>query len=137
MRDRGSISLWFAITALAAFAMAGLVIDGGQALATREQAADVATQAARAGANALDPQSLRELPDHLAADPQAAQQAAQRVLETANATGEVTVAGSTVTVTAHLARSTVVLSAFGLNDISQSATATATTVFGGQTQLGG
>lgn len=136
--DSGSVVLWFAITASAALAMAGLVVDGGQALATRERAADVATQAARAGANALDPQSLRgDTPDQVTADPQSAQAAAQRVLTTAGATGDVAVAGHTVTVTAHITRGTVILSAFGVTDISQSATASATTIFGGQTQLGG
>jgi Flp pilus assembly protein TadG len=135
--DRGSVVLWFAIVTAATMAMAGLVIDGGSALATRERAADVATQAARAGADALDPQSVRQSPTDIVADPQQAQAAAQLVLAAAGATGAITVFGNTVTVTAHISARTAVLSAFGLNDISQSATASATSIFGGQTQLGG
>jgi Flp pilus assembly protein TadG len=130
LRDRGSISLYFAIITIAALVMAGLVIDGGAALATRERAADLATQAARAGASALTPTSLRGLPTGLQADPAAATRAADAVLTDGGATGQVTVSGATVTVTAHLARHTVILSAVGLDDISQSATASATPIVG-------
>jgi Flp pilus assembly protein TadG len=128
--ERGSISLYFAITALAALVMAGLVVDGGAALATRERAADLATQAARAGATALTPTSLRGTPTSLQADPTAATQAAQAILNDGGATGQVTVSGATVTVTAHLPRHTVILSAVGLTNISQTATASATAVIG-------
>jgi hypothetical protein len=128
--ERGSIALYFAITTLAALVMAGLVIDGGAALATRERAADLATQAARAGATALTPASLRDSPAQLQADPTAATQAADAVLTDAGATGQVSVTGDTVTVIAHLPRHTVILSAVGLTDISQTATASATAVVG-------
>jgi Flp pilus assembly protein TadG len=128
--DRGSIALYFAIAALAALVMAGLVIDGGAALATRERAADLATQAARDGATALTPTSLRSAPAQLQADPTAATQAADAILTDGGATGQVTVAGDTVTVTAHLPRHTVILSAVGLTNISQTATASATAVVG-------
>jgi Flp pilus assembly protein TadG len=132
-RESGSISLYFAIITIAALAMAGLVIDGGAALATRERAADLATQAARAGASALTPTSLRGLPTALQVNPGAARRAADQVLTDGGATGAVTVSGATVTVTAHLARHTVILSAVGLNDISQSATASATPIVGNAT----
>jgi len=134
---RGSISLYFAIVTIAAVAMAGLVIDGGAALATRERAADLATQAARAGANALTPASVRGLPTALEADPAAAQAAANRVLAAGDATGAVSVDGATVTVTVTVARKTVILSAVGLNDISQTASASATAIFGGTTAHNG
>lgn len=136
-RDRGSVALYFAIMTVAALAMAGLVIDGGAALATRERAADLATQAARAGANALLPASLRGLPGGLVPDPLAATAAADRVLSTAGATGTVVIEGDQVTVTAHVPRRTVILCAIGLTDISQSASATATVLYGGRTQEGG
>jgi Flp pilus assembly protein TadG len=136
-RDRGSISLYFAIITLAALMMAGLVVDGGAALSTRERAADVATQAARAGANALAPPSLRGLPTGLRADPQAAQAAADRVLAAAGATGEVSVSGDTVMVTAHVRKRAAILSVVGVNDLSQSASSNATAIFGGTTQEGG
>lgn len=130
LADRGSISLYFAIVTLAALMMAGLVLDGGAALATRERAADLATQAARAGAAALTPESLRGLPTGLQADPAAATRAADAVLSGGGATGQVQVSGASVTVTAHVPRHTVILSAVGLDDISQSASATATALVG-------
>lgn len=128
--ERGSISLYFAITTLAALVLAGLVIDGGAALATRERAADLATQAARAGATALTPTSLRGAPSALQGDPTAATNAADAILRDGGATGQVTVSGDTVTVTAHLPRHTVILSAVGLTNISQTATASASAVIG-------
>jgi Flp pilus assembly protein TadG len=131
--DRGSISLYFAIVTLAALVMAGLVVDGGGALATRERAADLATQAARAGASALTPASLREAPTGLQADPAAATRAADAVLGDGGATGQVSISGATVTVTAHITRHTAILSAVGLDDISQSATASATPLVGNAT----
>jgi Flp pilus assembly protein TadG len=135
--ERGSIALYFAITTLAALVMAGLVIDGGAALATRERAADLATQAARAAATALNPTSLREQPTGLSVDPAAATQAADAVLSAGGATGTVTITGDTATVTAHLPRHTVILSAVGLDDISQTATATATAIVGTATTAEG
>lgn len=135
--EQGSIALWFAITAIAAVAMLGLVVDGGAALATRERAADLAGQAARAGAGALQPATLRSNPARLAPDPAAARQAALDILDAAGATGEVSVSGDTVTVTARVAKSTVILSAVGLTDISQSATASATALYGGAHVEGG
>jgi Flp pilus assembly protein TadG len=128
--DRGSIALYFAITTLAALVMAGLVVDGGAALATRERAADLATQAARAGATALTPTSLRDTPTQLQADPIAATQAAEAVFADGGAAGQVSIIGDTVTVTVHLPRHTVILSAVGLTNISQTASASATSVVG-------
>ena len=59
--DDGSVSVYLAVWAVALMAMAGLVIDGGAAIAARARAADLAQQAARAGADALSPVSLRGL----------------------------------------------------------------------------
>jgi Flp pilus assembly protein TadG len=138
--DRGSIALYFAIIAIAAFVMAGFVLDGGAALAARERAADLATQAARAGANALSPPSLRGQPGGLQANPAAAQQAATRVLADAGVSADVdavTVDGNTVRVTVTVHRATVILDAFGVKDISQTASASATAIYGGTTPDGG
>lgn len=129
--------MWFAVTALAAFAMLGLVVDGGAALATRERAADLAGQAARAGAGALRPATLRGNPAGLAADPAAAREAAMDILNASGATGDLSVNGDTVTVTAHVAKRTAILSAMGLTDISQSATASATALYGSTEVEGG
>jgi Flp pilus assembly protein TadG len=120
-----------AIFTVALLALAGLVIDGGASLAARGRAHDLAAQAARAGADALSPQSLRgPSPADLVIDPAAAQTAAQRYLSAGQATGTVTASGQDVTVTAHVTRRAVILSAFGIHDVSGTATATATILHG-------
>jgi Flp pilus assembly protein TadG len=58
-RDRGSLTLFFAIFAIAAFAMLSLLVDGGTAINARERANDIAEQAARAAANTIDIAALR------------------------------------------------------------------------------
>jgi len=58
-RDRGSISLYLSIFAIAIFALLALLVDGGTAINARERAADIAEQAARAAANQVDVADLR------------------------------------------------------------------------------
>jgi Flp pilus assembly protein TadG len=118
------------IFAVALFAMAGLVIDGGLALDARGRAVDVAQQAARAGAGAISPDSLRGRSPDLRVDVTVATQQAKRVLTLAGATGEVSVLGDTVTVTAHIRQRAVLLAAFGVNELTASADATATVLHG-------
>jgi Flp pilus assembly protein TadG len=130
-REEGSVALYMAIITVALLAMAGLVIDGGAAIAARGKAADLAQQAARAGANALAPDSLRGTsPSGLRVDPAAAQQAAGRVLTLGGATGEVSVNGLQVTVVAHMLQRAAVLSAVGITDLTGTAAATATVLHG-------
>jgi Flp pilus assembly protein TadG len=59
VRDRGSVSLYLAIFAIAIFALLALLVDGGTAINARERAADIAEQAARAAANQVDVADLR------------------------------------------------------------------------------
>ncbi len=58
-KDRGTISLFTAIFALFVIMLAGLLVDGGLAISARERAADIAEQAARAGADDIDVEALR------------------------------------------------------------------------------
>ena len=119
--DRGSaIVAYMLVMVVVLFAFAGLVLDGGAALTARGQAADTAQQAARAGADALDSGSLRS--GALQADPSAAAAAARAVLSAAGVDGQVEVAGSQVTVTAHVSRPTAILSMVGVSEVSGSAT---------------
>ena len=132
--QRGSVAIVMPILAVGLLAMAGLVLDGGAALAARGRAADVAQQAARAGADALTPSSLRRSdPSRLAVDPAAAVAAADQVLAAGDVAGQVSVAGDTVTVTAQVSRKTAMLSAVGINTVTGRASATATVLFGGAT----
>lgn len=122
------------ILTIGIFAIGGLVIDGGTALAARGRAASLAAQASRAGAGALEPASLRgRSPADIAIDPEAAGRAAQRVLAAGDARGEVSVAGDTVTVTAHVSRRPAILSMVGISTLNGTATATASLVHGSTT----
>lgn len=58
-KDRGSISLYLVIFAVAAFALLALLVDGGTAINAKERAADIAEQAARAAANQVNVAGLR------------------------------------------------------------------------------
>jgi Flp pilus assembly protein TadG len=58
-RDRGSVSLFLSIFAIAAFILLALLVDGGTALNAKMRAADIAEQAARAAANQVDVADLR------------------------------------------------------------------------------
>lgn len=129
--DRGSITGYLVVITFALFALAGLVLDGGAALTARGLAADVAQQAARAGADALDVTSLRTgTPAGLTANPAAARAAAQAVLSAAGVRGEVTVTGSQVTVSARASKPTAILAIVGVDEVGGSATATAIPLHG-------
>jgi Flp pilus assembly protein TadG len=58
-RDRGTVAMFTAIFALFVIMLAGLLVDGGLAIHARERAADIAEQAARAGADDIDIEELR------------------------------------------------------------------------------
>ena len=58
--DRGAVSIIIVLLAGAFFGLAGLVWDGGRAITARQHAADLAEQAARAGADDLDLTAIRD-----------------------------------------------------------------------------
>ncbi|MCA1983988.1 MAG: TadE/TadG family type IV pilus assembly protein [Nocardioides sp.] len=57
--ERGAATAFFLMLVVVLFACAGLVFDGGSALNARMRLADVAEQAARAGADQIDVEALR------------------------------------------------------------------------------
>ncbi len=57
--DRGSLTIFVIFFAITVLVLASLLVDVGSAVNAQERAADLAEQAARAGANAIDPGSLR------------------------------------------------------------------------------
>lgn len=57
--DRGSISVLVLFFTIIALMLAALLVDVGNAMNARERAADIAEQAARAGANDIDVAALR------------------------------------------------------------------------------
>lgn len=72
-RDRGSVSLWLVIFAFAVLVLLGFVVDGGQYMNAREQAADIAQQAARAAVDDLSTGALRGVQQQLTLNPDACQ----------------------------------------------------------------
>lgn len=66
--DRGTLSLFVVMFAPVVVLLAGLLVDGGIAINARMRAADVAQQAARAGANDLNVTALRSGTVQLAPD---------------------------------------------------------------------
>ncbi|MCP9950632.1 TadE family protein [Actinomadura madurae] len=58
-RDRGTIAMYTVLFTPIVLLLAGLLVDGGLAIHARQRAADVAEQAARAGANQIDTAALR------------------------------------------------------------------------------
>jgi Flp pilus assembly protein TadG len=127
--DSGSVTLFVVALVPALLAMAGLVIDGGHALAARQEDTTDAEQAARAGADALSADSLRSAgPVRL--DPAAAVAYARAYLSATGHNGTATAKGDTVTVTVRITRPTAVLSVIGIDTVSATATATATGITG-------
>jgi Flp pilus assembly protein TadG len=98
--DSGTISVFVVIVAMALIAVAGLVLDGGRLLAARREAQDIAANAARAGAQALDEAELRSGRAVLA--PGAAADAVRAYLARTSATGTSRIGVDTVTVTVQM-----------------------------------
>jgi hypothetical protein len=138
--DRGYLSVVAVIVGAAVIiGLGGVLVDVGAALTAREIAADAARQAARAGADALAPGSLRQAsPAMITANTPDAVAAATRYLTEAGITGGVvTASGRRVTVHATVHRRTQLLSAIGITEVSGSATATATALYGNGVEGGG
>lgn len=125
--ESGLITAMAVILAGALFVLAGVVVDGGRAIASHEQATAEAEQAARAGADALAPGSLRG--GDLRPSPLAAVAAAQAYMAQAGHPGTATVNGDVVA--AHVAPfsvPTTFLGLIGLHAFTVSGTGSAVAV---------
>src|SRR3954447_15476800 len=112
--ERGQVTAMWAILALALLVLGGLVYDGGQILTARRDANNLARQAARAGAQQLDENSLRAGTPTL--DAAAAEAAAREFLSRRGVTPTaVAVIDSTVTVTVSLRQPTPLLALVGID----------------------
>jgi Flp pilus assembly protein TadG len=58
-RERGSVTVFVVFFGIVALALASLLVDAGNAVNAQERAADLAEQAARAAANAINVTDLR------------------------------------------------------------------------------
>ena len=118
VRDqRGRVTAFVVVLATACLLFAGLVLDGGLALAAKTRAIGQAQAAARAGAQELDLSTYRATGE-FRLDPAHAGAAAQRYLTTVDATGSVTVTGDTVAVTVTARVPTQLLGLVGIDEIT-------------------
>lgn len=115
--ERGAAAMFVMLMTVALLAGAGLVIDGGYALAERRQLTNQAEQAARVGADALDRGSLRDGGD-VEVDPGRARAAAANYLAQAGTSDStISIDGGEVSVTIEGQAQTAILSAVGITSI--------------------
>src|ERR1700678_2851410 len=115
--DSGMVTAFVVIFTVALIVMAGLVLDGGLALAAKVQAIDDAQAAARAGAQAIDLPTYRPT-GQIALDPSEASADAERYLATGGHTGTVAVNGEQVTVTVTISEPTQILSLAAIDHLT-------------------
>lgn len=124
----GVLTAFLAVLAVGLFALAGLVIDGGRALAARQQASTEAEQAARFGAEAVSETALRLGTVQL--NPVLARQDALFYVYQIHAHGTVIATTTTVTVTIDVDVPTTILGIVGIRHVAVSATASVSDVHG-------
>ena len=98
--EHGQVTAFVVVLSVTLIATAGLVFDGGRLLTARRELRDIADGAARAGAQALSIQQLRDN-NVTTVDPSAGTQAADAFLARSGHHGQVTVDTDSVTVTIH------------------------------------
>ena len=128
--ERGSVSMWVVLLAVALFSAAGLVIDGGYALSAKRRAITASEQAARVASDELSSAGLRN--GAVVVNDSAARATAQSYLASIGATGTVHVSGNRVSVTVTADYDTTILSMVGVTTIPIRATSTATSIDAGQ-----
>jgi len=126
-REQGQVTAFVVIIMAAFLAFAGLVYDGGNALAAKTAAIDEAQEAARAGAQQINLAAFRAT-GQVTLDPAAAAAAARAYVAAAGGgdTATVTVTGDTVTVQVSAVSTTQFLRLFGIPAIHVTGSATAT-----------
>ena len=121
--ERGSITAFVVVMAAAFILGAGLVIDGGLALAGKTAAEDEAQQAARTAATALAQQPLRD--GRIVVNPGPALADAQAYIAATGDTGSVTLDGTLIHARVVHRQPTRILGLFGVAVITVAADATA------------
>lgn len=96
--ERGSITAFVAVVATALVMVAGMAYDGGQVIHAHNAARNDAEQAARAGAQQIDLNHLRQT-NEPRLDPTDAESAAMDYLAGVGASGTAVVNGAAITVT--------------------------------------
>ncbi|MDQ0772951.1 hypothetical protein QF026_001417 [Streptomyces aurantiacus] len=127
--DDGQVNAFIVVFALAVVMFAGLILDGGLALAAKVRALGEAQEAARAGAQALDLTAYR---DHgvVRLVPDRARTRAQEYLAATNDSGTLRVTVDAVNVTVTVQQRTRLLSVLGMDSLTVTGTGTAHPVHG-------
>ena len=125
MSERGAISTFLAVIALAMLMAAGLAVDGGRKVNALREASHLADNAARAGAQAVDLDTLRTTGDIQLDTDDVTRRVEDYLADLGYAPSDVAVSGDTVTVTIELTVNPVLLP---MGPIMVSATETATAV---------
>ncbi|MFE6158802.1 pilus assembly protein TadG-related protein [Streptomyces sp. NPDC056486] len=122
--DSGQVTVVVVVSVAGLFLFAGLVIDGGLALAGKVRAADTAQEAARAACQEVDLDQLRAT-HRLRLDAPTARTAAHAHVAAAGDTARIRVHENQTQVTVTHTQPTQVLSLIGLNQLTTTASATA------------
>jgi len=124
--QRGAISTFIAVIALALLMAAGLAIDGGRKVNALRQASHIADNAARAGAQAVDLDTLRTSGELQLLPDQATERVHQYLASLGYTATQVAVTDAAVTVTVDLTVEPVLLPT-GPMTVTATETATAIT----------
>ncbi|MEN8652351.1 pilus assembly protein TadG-related protein [Streptomyces sp. 21So2-11] len=122
--DTGQVTAVVVVSVAGLFLFAGLVIDGGLALAGKVRAADTAQEAARAACQEVDLEHLRAT-RRMRLEPGPASAAAHARVAAVGDTATVAVRDGEAEVTVTHVQPTQVLSLVGLGSLTTTATATA------------
>jgi hypothetical protein len=115
--ESGRVTAFVVILSAACLLCAGLVLDGGLALAAKVRAIGQAEEAARAGAQQLDLGVYRDT-SAVTLQPAAAIAAARRYLASVGASGTATITGNTVNVVVTADQPTQLLGMIGISEIT-------------------
>jgi Flp pilus assembly protein TadG len=125
-QERGAVSTFLAVIALALLMAAGLAIDGGRKVNSLREASHIADNAARTGAQAVDLDTLRTTGDLRLLPDQATDRVEEYLTTLGYSATNVTVNGAQVTVTIDITVDPVLLPT-GPMTVSATETATAIT----------
>ena len=127
--QRGQVTVVFVVLAAVLIMFGGLAYDGAQILNARREASTLASEAARAGAQAISTGSVYRGADSVIVDPERARIAASDFLGK-HAELSISVSGDTVSTTVWLNQPLQILSLLGIDSRRVSGAATARAVRG-------
>lgn len=122
--DRGAATLWMTFGVVIVLSVSGLVFDGGMLISAKRQAINNAEEAARAGAQAIDPAAVYGSGPR-ALDPAEAEARAEAFIAANGWTGGATATPTEVIVAIEHPQPMTFLAAFGVSDKTVSGVATA------------